>query len=128
MDDVIFGDKQKKDLEKTCDQFWARLMHAAVAIHRGNTLRAIGELDCVRNLYIDLLGDHFRLESTMNREMDRLPEEEKQNIISTYVTEITPEKLWQSLRNMTELIYRELDGKEVAVSKAMMEQYYEGLE
>lgn len=40
-------------------------------------LRAVGEIDYVRNLYIDLPGDRYRLESALNRELDRLPEEEK---------------------------------------------------
>lgn len=128
MDDFIFGDKLKQDIDKACDLFWARLMHAAVAIHRGHYLRAVGEMDFVRNLYIDLLGDRYRLESTVNREMDRLPEEEKKNIISTYVTEISPEKLWESLHNMTALMYKELDGKDIPVTESMMKQYYEGLE
>ena len=128
MDNVIFGDKLKKDLEKTCDLFWARLMHAAVAINRGNYLRAVGEIDYVRTLYIDLVGDRYRLESALNREMDRLPEEEKGAIISTYVTEVSPENLWVSLRNMTKLIYKELDGKDVAVTESMVNKYYEGLE
>ncbi len=127
MDDVLFGDKQKKDIEKTCDQFWARLMHAAVAIRRGNNLRAVGEMDHVRSLYVELLGDRYRLESAMNREMDRLPEKVKRDIISTYVTEVSQEKLWQSLQNITKLIYKELDGQNVAVTEEMMNQYYEGL-
>ena len=77
MDDHIYGDKQKKDVAVACEEVWVRLMHAAVAIHRGNLFRAIGELEYVRKLYIDLLGDRYRLESGLNREIDRLPEKEK---------------------------------------------------
>lgn len=63
MDDSIYGNKQKKDIETACATVWARMMHAAVAIYRNNFLRAIGELDVVRRAYIDLLGDRYRLES-----------------------------------------------------------------
>ena len=49
MDNRIYGDKQKKDIELVCDSVWARLMHAAVAINRGNYFRAVGELEFVEN-------------------------------------------------------------------------------
>ena len=57
MDTRIYGDKRKKDVELACKSVWAHLMHAAVAIHRNHFFRAVGELDYVRKLYIDLLGD-----------------------------------------------------------------------
>ena len=81
-------------------------MHAAVAIKRGKIFRAIGELDFVRNMYIDLLGDRYRLESKMNREVDNLPQEEKDAIKSTFVTSENPKELWESLLNLTDLIYK----------------------
>jgi hypothetical protein len=84
MDDKIYGDKQKKDIEAACQSVWIRLMHAAVAIHRENTFRAIGELEYVRKQYVDLLGDRYRLESGLNREIDRLPEKEKAAVILFY--------------------------------------------
>lgn len=84
MDDRIFGDKYKKDVESIQNSFWLHLMHAAVAVNRGNTLRAIGELEFVRNQYIDLLGNRYRLESAFNREMDNLPEDAKDNIRSLF--------------------------------------------
>ena len=93
MDDHIFGDKQKKDIASACEAVWIRLMHAAVAIHRGNPFRAIGELEYVRKTYIDLLGDRYRLESGLNREIDRLPEKEKEAIRSTFVTGENPADL-----------------------------------
>ena len=77
MDDSIYSDKQKKDTEQARNVVWFFLMHAAVAIHRGNCFRAIGEMEAARALYIDLLGDRYRLESTRNREIDKLPETEK---------------------------------------------------
>ena len=60
MNDRIYGEKQKKDAEAACGSVWIRLMHAAVAIRRGNGFRAMGELDYVRRLYVDLLGDLCR--------------------------------------------------------------------
>ncbi len=44
MDDSIYSDKQKKDTEKARNVVWFFLMHAAVAIHRGNCFRAGGEI------------------------------------------------------------------------------------
>lgn len=123
MDDAIYGDKQKKDLALACDTVWARLMHAAVAIRRGQEFRAIGELENVRRQYIDLLCDRYRLESNLNREVDRLPEEEKAAIRSTFVTG----ELWTSLLNLTKLIYRELEGAAVPITQEMLEAYYQGL-
>ncbi len=92
-------------------------MHAAVAIHRGNLFRAIGELEYVRKLYIDLLGDRYRLESCLNRGIDRLPEYEKEAIRSTFVAGENPTDLWRSLLNLTKLVYQELDGQSVPVTQ-----------
>ena len=127
MDDHIYGDKQKKDIASACEAVWVRLMHAAVAIHRGNLFRTIGELEYVRKLYIDLLGDRYRLESGLNREIDRLPENEKEAIRSTFVTGEDPASLWTSLLNLTKLVYQELKGQSVPVTQEMLVEYYKDL-
>jgi len=127
MDDHIYGDKQKKDIALARDSVWIRLMHAAVAIHRGNLFRAIGVLEFVRKLYIDLLGDRYRLESGLNREIDRLPEKEKEAIKSTIVTGENPTDLWRSLLNLTMLVYQELEGHSVPVTQEMLFEYYRDL-
>ena len=127
IDDHIFSDKQNKDVAVACEAVWVRLMHAAVAIHRGNLFRAIGELEYVRKLYIDLLGDRYRLESSLNREIDRLPENEKDAIRSTFVTGENPADLWTSLLNLTRLVYRELEGSGVPVTQEMLFDYYKDL-
>ena len=127
MDDHIYSDKQKKDIATACEAVWIRLMHAAVAIHRGNLFRAIGELEYVRKLYIDLLGDRYRLESGLNREIDRLPENEKEAIRSTFVAGENPTDLWRSLLNLTKLVYQELEGQSVPVTQEMLYEYYKDL-
>ena len=127
MDDRIYGDKQKKDRDAACGSVWIRLMHAAVAIHRGNFFRAVGELEYVRKMYIDLLGDRYRLESSLNREIDRLPEEEKAAVRSTFVTGESPDALWTGLLNLTRLVYRELEGCSVPVTEEMLREYYKDL-
>ena len=127
MDDHIYGDKQKKDIASACEAVWVRLMHAAVAIRRGNFFRVIGELEYVRKLYIDLLGDRYRLESGLNREIDRLPENEKETIRSTFVTGENPADLWTSLLNLTKLVYQELEGHSVPVTQEMLFEYYKDL-
>lgn len=124
MDDVQFSDKHKKDIALACDTVWAHLMHASVAIRRGNSFRAIGELEYVRKVYIDLLGDRYRLESALNREIDRLPENERASIRSTFVTGESSEELWSSLLNLTRLIYRELEGSNVPITLEMLMDYY----
>ena len=127
MDDSIYGNKQKKDIETACDSAWARMMHAAVAIYRNNYLRAIGELDLVRRTYIDLLGDRYRLESGNNHDMDKLPEEVKADVKSTLVYSEDSQDLWKSLLNLTSLVYKELEGKEVPISKEMLLEYYKDM-
>ena len=127
MDDRIYGEKQKKDMEQARNVVWLFLMHAAVAIHRGNCFRAIGEMEAARALYIDLLGDRYRLESRRNREIDRLPETEKAAIRSTYVTGESPSELWAALDNLTALVYKELEGISVPVTQEMLHDYYAGL-
>ena len=127
MDNVLFTDKQKNDIALACDTVWTHLMHTAVAIRRGNSFRAIGELEYVRNLYIDLLGDRYRLESAMNREIDRLPENERASIRSTFVTGESSEELWFALLNLTRLIYQELEGNKIPITLEMLMDYYQDL-
>ena len=109
MDNRIYGDKQKKDMEQAHNVVWLFLMHAAVAIRRGNCFQAIGEMEAARALYIDLLGDRFRLESRRNREIDNLPEAEKAAIRSTYAVGESPAELWAALLNLSALVYKELE-------------------
>ena len=127
MDDSIYSDKQKKDIEKARNVVWFFLMHTAVAIHRGNCFRAVGEMEAARALYIDLIGDRYRLESSRNREIDRLPETERAAVRSTYAVGESPSELWTALLNLTELVYKELDGVDVPVTQEMLRDYYAGL-
>ena len=127
MDDSIYSDKQKKDTEQARNVVWFFLMHAAVAIHRGNCFRAVGEMEAARALYIDLIGDRYRLESSRNREIDRLPEAERAAVRSTYAVGESPSELWTALLNLTELVYKELDGVDVPVTQEMLRDYYAGL-
>lgn len=127
MDDRLYGEKLKRDMDTVCRVVWARLMHAAVSIHRGDIFRAMGELDYVRKQYIDLLGDRYRLESELNREIDRLPEKEKVAIRSTFVTGESPEEMWPPLLNLTALIYKELEGHDLPVTQEMLHEYYKDL-
>ncbi len=127
IDDKIYGEKQKKDLDIARRSYWIRMMHAATAINRGHFLRAIGELEQVRKFYVDLLGDRLKLESGMNREMDRLPENEKAVLMGTYVTGKNENELWESLIRLTDLLYGELEGEDLPVSREMMYEYYKNL-
>ena len=127
MGDRIYGEKQKKDIEIACQSVWARLMHAATAIRRGEYFRVAGELESVRKLYIDLLGDRYRLDSSMYREIDRVPEYEKAAIRGTFISGETPAELWERLLNLTDLVYKELEGYPVPVTKEMLYTYYRGL-
>ena len=124
--DRIYGEKHKKDIEQAYKEVWIRMMHAAVAIHRYNFFRAVGEIEYIRKTYIELIGDRFRLESNINREIDKLPEEEKAEIKETYITGESAAVLWGSLLKLTELIYNELKGFKVPVSQEMIKSYYEG--
>lgn len=124
MDEHIFGEKQKTDIKNACNNAWAHLMHVAVAIKRGNFFRAFGELEYVRKFYIDLLGNRYHLESSLYREMDKLPESEKTAIKSTFVLNETPQALWSALKNLTELIYKELENCDVPITKEMLFEYY----
>ena len=127
MDDRMYGDKQKKDMEQAHNVVWLFLMHAAVAIRRGNCFQAIGEMEAARALYIDLLGDRYRLESRRNREIDHLPEAEKAVIRSTFAAGERPSELWAALVNLTDLVYKELEEISMPVTKEMLQDYYADL-
>ncbi len=127
MDERIYGEKQKKDIQEACSVVWMRMMHAAVAIYRNNFLRAIAELEFIRRVYIDLLGDRCKLESAYNHDMDKLPDEAKADIKSTLVYGEESDALWTSLLNLTSLVYKELEGNEVPISKDMLIEYYKDM-
>lgn len=127
MDQQIYESKRKKDLELTCRTVWMHLMHAAAAIHRGQFFRAMGELDYVRKLYIDLLGDRYRLESSLNRETDRLPEDKKAAIRSTFVSGKDADELWDSLIRLTDLVYSEIGDAPIPVTREMLDAYCKDL-
>ena len=124
MDNVLYGDKRKKDMALAADSAWAHLMHAAAAIDRGNYFRFLGETELVRRMYIDLLGDRHYLESGANKETDALPEKEKQALKSTYTVSEVREEQWKALMNLTELLYEELQGTQTPVTKEMLKAYY----
>lgn len=127
MDNNIFSDKYKKDIEAACDSVWTRMMHAAVAIHRNNPFRAIGELEAIRKTYIELLCDRHRLESNFNREVDKLSDDEKNAVMSTLVKDYGTDGLWTSLFKLTSLIYKELEEYKIPISKELLMEYYKEL-
>ena len=69
-------------------------------------------------------GDRYRLKSSLNRETDRLPETEKTAVRGTYVNGESPSELWERLINLTELVYKELEGYDVPVTREMLHEYY----
>ncbi len=125
--DRIYEEKHKIDIEQACNVVCIHMMHAGVAIHRNNFFRAVGEIDYIRKTYIELVGDRFRLESNMNREIDKLPEKEKAEIKKTYMTGESAAELWRTLIKLTEMTYKELKGYKLPVSQDMIQSYYEGL-
>ena len=59
--------------------------------------------------------------------MDKLPPEAKADIKSTLVFSEETKDLWTSLLNLTSLVYKELEGNEVPISKAMLLEYYKDM-
>ena len=84
-------------------------------------------MEAARALYIDLLGDRYRLESRRYREIDNLPEAEKAAVRSTFAAAENPSALWEALLNLTALVYKELEGTGVPVTQEMLQDYYAGL-
>ena len=67
------------------------------------------------------------MESNLNRETDRLPEDVKAAIMSTFVTGNGSGELWDSLEKLTDMIYRELEEFRIPVSREMLYAYYKDL-
>jgi len=63
----------------------------------------------------------------VNREIDRLPDCEKEAIRTAYITGESQEVLWTCLMNLTDLVYKELEGNNVPISKEMLLEYYKEL-
>lgn len=59
--------------------------------------------------------------------MDKLPEEVKADIKSTLVHRESTKDLWTSLLNLTTLVYKELEGNEISISKEMLLEYYKDM-
>ena len=59
--------------------------------------------------------------------MDKLPPEAKADIMSTLVFSEETKDLWTCLLNLTSLVYKELEGNEVPISKEMLLEYYKDM-
>ena len=68
----------------------------------------------------------FEYTSTFNAK-NTTSQEEKDAIKSTFVTSENPKDLWKSLLNLTDLIYKELEGQKIPVTKEMLLEYYKDL-
>ena len=84
-------------------------------------------ITCVGYIEGKFRCDRYKLESKLNREMDKLPPEEIAKIKSTFITEDTPDAMWTSLLRLTDLIYKELQGQQISISKEMLLEYYQDL-
>ena len=111
------------------DVVWHNLMHAAVAIKRGQAWRAIAELDRARDLFVGLLGCRYSLEVKRGREVDRLPEAELAALEKTMVSGPGRERLWQALEALTDAVYTELErhGERacITVTRRQVNEYIE---
>ena len=85
-------------------------------------------MEYVRKLYINLLGNRYFKESALNKEIDDLPEKEKEKIKSTLVLNESSDALWSSLLNLTKLIYDEMGGNEHPVSYEKLLEYYRDIQ
>lgn len=121
------GDAYGRALAECADTAWHHLMHAAVAIKRGQPWRAAAELEITRNAYIGLLGSRYKLDTARGRELDRLPAAMLDGLQRTLVASLKADALWQSLDALTEAIYNELehggDAACIAVSREHVREY-----
>lgn len=102
-------DSYHKKLCECSDVVWHNFMHAAVAIKRQQYWRAVAELELARNLFIGLLGCRYSLETSRNREADKLPEAELATLQKTLVSNFTQDALWLNLTALTDAVYTELE-------------------
>ena len=70
------------------------------------------------------MRDILKFQLNVNREIDKLPDHEKEAIKNTYITDDSQETLWACLMKLTDLIYKELEGCSVPISKEMLIEYY----
>lgn len=102
-------DAHNKKLAECSDVVWHNLMHSAVAIKRGQYWRAIAELELARNLFIELLGCRYSLDTSRGRDVDKLPEAEQNTLAKTLVSSFAQDALWPSLTALTDAVYTELE-------------------
>ena len=101
-------ERQARVAAECADIVWHNLMHAAVALARGQCWRAETELENVRGVLLKLLGLRYGLDMERGREADKLPETELARLQGTLATALTPDALWQSLHALAEAVYAEL--------------------
>lgn len=116
-----------KKAAECADVVWHHLMHAAVAIKRGQSWRADAELSIARNSYIELLGCRYSLETARGRDTDKLPENELEVLSKTLVTGFERKALWSALNALVDAVYSELErcGEQahIPVSRARVNEY-----
>lgn len=102
-------EEHNKQLAECSDVVWHNLMLSAVAIKRRRYWRAVAELDLARNLFIELLGCRYSLDTSHGRDVDKLPEAERNVLKKTLVSSFTQDALWLNLVALTDAVYTELE-------------------
>jgi predicted nucleotidyltransferase len=101
-------DEHNKKLIECSDVVWHFIMHASVAIKRKQYWRAAAELEHARNLYIELLGCRYSLDTKRGRDVDKLPEAELIILKKTLVSSFSQDDLWLNLITLNDAVYTEL--------------------
>lgn len=122
------NDDEYGKLRAECaDTVWHNLMHAATAIKRGQLLRAMSELELSRGIYIGLLGCRCARDIKRGRDLDKLPQKEKDELKRTLVFALSPDALWEILFALADAIYTELErgGEQahISVNRAQVTEY-----
>lgn len=120
-------DNHNAKLAECSDAVWHHLMHAAVAIKRGQSWRAAAELDVVRGQLIGLLGIRYSLDTSGGKDTDKLPEAELAALEKTLVKGFSEDALLSALDELTKLVYDELErfGERscIRVTRSQVEEY-----
>jgi hypothetical protein len=80
---------------------WHNVIHANVAVQRGQMWRALYEIERIRHQTVELRGKREGLETKRFRHIDRLPREYLLEIERTLVRELEPAEMMRALREAT---------------------------
>ena len=102
----------EKEYLRLVNSIWHFVIHVAVALERGQPLRALHYLEALRNRTVELAGLRLGLDTGHFRQVDEMPQDILSGLEPTLPLSIAAPEIMRALRAATECFFREAQALE----------------